>query len=183
MRILAISGSLRAGSYNTALARAAADVAQPGVEVELFDGLGDLPLFDADLEGSEHTSVQRLRDRIADADALLVMTPEYNSSIPGALKNAIDWASRPRADAALRDKSVAIGGASPGQHGAMWAIQDLRRVLGRAGARVIDGELSVPRVHEHVNEARGDVSSVIASRLDELVAALVEDSLPAQLAA
>lgn len=183
MRILAISGSLRAASYNTALARAAADVAPAGVGVELFDGLGHLPLFDADLEGNEHTSVQRLRDRIAEADALLVVTPEYNGSIPGVLKNAIDWASRPRSDAALRGKTVAIAGASPGQYGAVWAIQDLRRVLGRAGARVLDRELSVPRVHEYVDDDSGEVSSVVASRLGELVAALVDDSLPATLAA
>jgi len=183
VRILAIAGSLRAGSYNAALARAAAELAPAGVEVELFDGLGDLPLFDSDLEGEEHASVLRLRDRIAAADALFVATPEYNGSIPGVLKNAIDWASRPRSDAALQGKSVAIAGASPGQYGALWAIQDLRRVLGIAGARVVDGELSVPRAHELV-DASGELSSdAMRSRLRNLLSALVEDSLPAQLAA
>ena len=94
MRLLTISGSLREGSYNTALARAAADVAPEGVEVELFDGLGELPHFDADLEGDENPAVRHLRESIDDADAVLFVTPEYNGSIPGVLKNAVDWASR-----------------------------------------------------------------------------------------
>jgi chromate reductase len=183
VRILAISGSLRAGSYNTALARAAADVAPPGVEVELFHGLADLPPFDADLEGDEDASVRLLRERIALADALFIATPEYNGSVPGVLKNAIDWASRPRQAAALRGKSVAIGGASTGRYGALWAIQDLRRVLGIAGARVIDGEVSVPLAAEQV-DATGEVSSKVArSRLHDLLSELVGESAPAALAA
>ncbi len=148
MRLLAISGSLRAGSYNTALARAAADVAPDGVEVEIFDGLGELPLFDADLEGDAHPAVRHLRESIADADAVLFVTPEYNGSIPGVLKNAVDWASRPRDDAALRNKTVAVAGASTGQYGALWAQQDLRRVLGVAGARVVCPELPVGRAQD-----------------------------------
>src|SRR4029078_1156261 len=96
MRLLTISGSLREGSYNTALARAAADVAPEGVEVELFNGLGELPLFDADLEGDQHPAVRHLRESIDDADAVLFVTPEYNGSIPGALKNARDWACEAR---------------------------------------------------------------------------------------
>lgn len=183
MRILAISGSLRAGSYNTALARVAADVVPRGVEVELFDGLGDLPPFDADLDSDELPSVQWLRDRIAASDALLVVTPEYNGSIPGVLKNAIDWASRPKEDAALRGKTVAIAGASPGQYGALWAIQDLRRVLGIAGARVIEGEVSVPRAHELVGLSGELSSEIVVSRLRDLLSALVEQTHPAVLAA
>ncbi|HEY6114110.1 MAG TPA: NADPH-dependent FMN reductase, partial [Gaiellaceae bacterium] len=99
MRLLVISGSLRAGSYNTALARAAVDLAPAGVDVEVFDGLGDLPLFDADLEAHTHEAVLHLRHEIDAADAVLFVTPEYNGSIPGVLKNAVDWASRPRVDA------------------------------------------------------------------------------------
>lgn len=183
MRILAISGSLRAGSYNTSLARTAARIAPAGVEVELFDGLRDLPLFDADLEGDEHASVRHLRDRIEAADALFIATPEYNGSLPGALKNAIDWASRPREDAVLRGKSVAIGGASTGRYGALWAIQDLRRVLGIAGARVIDGEVSAPRAQEQVDET-GEISSeLLRSQLHALLSELVVESAPAALAA
>jgi chromate reductase, NAD(P)H dehydrogenase (quinone) len=184
MRILAISGSLRAGSYNTALARAAVDAAPAGVEIELYDDLDSLPPFDADAEGEGTASAVRdLRDRIASADALLVVTPEYNGSVPGVLKNAIDWASRPRAEAALRGKSVAVAGASTGQYGALWAIQDLRRVLGIAGARVVEGEVSVPRAHELVDETGTLSSELVESRLRDLLLTLAKDAVPAELAA
>ena len=140
MKLLAISGSLRAGSYNTALARAARELAPDGVEVELYDSLGALPPYDADVDSDgAPAAVQELRRRIDAADMVLFVTPEYNGSIPGVLKNAVDWASRPHRGAALSGKTVAVAGATPGQYGAMWAQQDLRRVLGIAGARVISG--------------------------------------------
>jgi chromate reductase len=184
VRVLAISGSLRAGSYNAALARAAAASAPDGVDVELYEGLGALPAFDEDADGDvPPAAVRDLRERIAGADALLVVTPEYNGSIPGVLKNAIDWASRPRGSAALRGKAVAIAGASTGQYGALWAIQDLRRVLGIAGARVIEGEVSVPRTHELVDEDGALSSEAVASRLRDLLAALVREAAPLTLAA
>lgn len=176
MRILAISGSLRGGSYNTALARAAADAAPAGVEVELFDGLDELPLFDADLEGVEPESVLRLRRSIGEADAVLFVTPEYNGSIPGVLKNAVDWASRPKAEAALRGKPVAVAGASPGQYGALWAIQDLRRVLGVAGARVIEGEVSVPRVNEAFDQSGVLTSPLVTERIRSHVVSLANEA-------
>lgn len=179
-----ISGSLRAGSYNAALARAAARAAPEGVEIDLYGGLGSLPLFDDDLDGDgAPLTVRDLRDRIEEADALLVVTPEYNGSIPGVLKNAIDWASRPKPGAALRGKTVAVAGATTGQYGALWAIQDLRRVLGVAGARVVDGDVSVPRVHELVDESGEFASTATTARLRVLLDALVEHSLPATLAA
>src|SRR5918996_4167746 len=118
MRVLAISGSLRRGSYNTALLRAARDLAPPGVAVELYKGLDAIPAFNEDLEGSPPAAVEDLRGWIAQADALLVATPEYNGSAPGALKNALDWASRPRGTAALVGKPVAVIGASPTAYGA-----------------------------------------------------------------
>lgn len=184
MRILAISGSLRVGSLNSALVRAAARNAPAGVEVEILDELlADLPLFNADREGAEPESVVRFRERIAGADALLIVTPEYNGSIPGVLKNAIDWASRPRSEAALRGKTVAIAGASTGQYGALWAIQDLRRVLGIAGARVIAGEVSVPRAHELVNSADVFSNELVESRLSELLSSLAAEAAPLTLAA
>lgn len=183
MRVLAISGSLRAGSYNAALARAAERVAPRGVEVEIFYGLGDLPLYDADLEDDETASVELLRDRIEKADALFVVTPEYNGSLPGVLKNAIDWASRPKGEAALQGKTVAIAGASTGQYGALWAIQDLRRVLGIAGARVIQGEVSVPRVQELLDEAGELRSGLVESRLASLLATLVDEAVSQPVAA
>lgn len=178
MRILAISGSLRAGSFNTGLARAAADVAPPGVEVELYDRLGELPLFDADLEGVEPEPVRDLRERIAAADAVLVVTPEYNGSIPGALKNAIDWASRPRDEAALRNKTVAVAGASTGQYGALWAQQDLRRVLGVAGARVVCPDLPVSRAQNACDESGTGPSALVLERLRTHVAELAREASP-----
>jgi chromate reductase, NAD(P)H dehydrogenase (quinone) len=182
MRLLTISGSLRAESYNTALARAAADLAPPGVAVELFEGLGELPLFDADLEGDDDPAVRHLRDSIAEADAVLFVTPEYNGSIPGVLKNAVDWASRPRGEAPLLDKTVAVAGASTGQFGALWAQQDLRRVLGIAGARVVGDELPVARAQDVCDES-GAPSAIVAERLRRHVGDLCSEVVPALAAA
>jgi len=148
MRLLAVSGSLRESSFNTSLLRAALEAAPDGVELELWEGIGELPLYDEDLEGDVPESVRRLREDWAAADAILFSTPEYNGSVPGGLKNAIDWASRPRLDAALRNKTVAVVGASTGQFGALWAQQDLKRILGIAGARVVGTEIPVSRAHE-----------------------------------
>jgi chromate reductase len=155
MRILAISGSLRESSFNTSLLRAAVEAAPDGVELELWDGISELPLYDEDHEGDTPESVRRLREDWAAADAILFATPEYNGSVPGGLKNAIDWASRPRIGAALRNKPVAVVGASTGQFGALWAQQDLKRILGIAGARVVGTEIPVARAHERFdNEGR-----------------------------
>ena len=150
MRVLAVSGSLRADSYNTQLLGAAAAAAPSGVELELFDPslIAELPLYDQDLEGDAPASVQRLREAWAEADAILFATPEYNGSVPGGLKNAIDWASRPKLEAALANQTVAVIGASTGQFGAIWAQNDLRRILGIAGARVVGEGLPVARAQE-----------------------------------
>ena len=153
MRILAVSGSLREGSFNTSLLRAAIEAAPEGIELELWEGLGDLPLYDEDLETDVPESVHRLREDWDAADAILFATPEYNGSVPGGLKNAIDWASRPRLEAVLRNKPVAVVGASTGQFGALWAQQDLKRILGMAGARVVGTEIPVARAHERVDSA------------------------------
>jgi len=151
MRILAVSGSLRESSFNTSLLRAALEAAPEGIELELWEGLGDLPLYDEDLEADTPESVRRLREDWAAADAILFSTPEYNGSVPGGLKNAIDWASRPKLEAVLRNKPVAVIGASSGQFGALWAQQDLKRILGIAGARVVGTEIPVGRAHEHID--------------------------------
>jgi chromate reductase len=154
MRILAVSGSTRADSYNTQVLREAAKLAPAGVEVELWEGIGDLPIYDQDLDdGDVSESVRRLREDWSSADAILFATPEYNGSVPGGLKNAVDWASRPKGDAALLNKTVAVIGASMGQFGALWAQQDLRRILGVAGARVVGEPLPVSRAHEGIDEA------------------------------
>jgi len=148
VRILAISGSLRRDSRNTALLRAAADLLPPGVELVLHDGLRSIPPFDEDHLDSLPEPVQRLRDEVTAADAVLVSTPEYNHSIPGQLKNALDWLSRPLAQSPLRNKPVAVIGASTGMFGAVWAQAEARKVLGAIGARVADHELPVPSAHE-----------------------------------
>ncbi len=154
MKILAVSGSLRADSHNTQLLREAEKLAPAGVEVELWEGIGDLPIYDQDLEDTDlPESVRRLREDWSSADAILFATPEYNGSVPGGLKNAVDWASRPKDEAALRNKTVAVIGASMGQFGALWAQQDLRRILGIAGARVVGEPLPVSRAHEGFDEA------------------------------
>ena len=147
MRILAVSGSLRESSFNTSLLRAALEAAPESVELELWEGLAELPLYDEDLEADAPETVRRLREDWAAADAILFATPEYNGSVPGGLKNAIDWASRPRLQAVLRNKPVAVVGASTGQFGALWAQQDLKRILGIAGARVVGTEIPVTRAH------------------------------------
>jgi chromate reductase, NAD(P)H dehydrogenase (quinone) len=143
MNVLAISGSLRRDSHNTNLLRSAGQLAPVGVRVVVWDGLRDVPPFDEDYEASEPAAVARMRAAVADADAVLFATPEYNSSIPGQLKNAVDWLSRPKATAALRNKPVAVVGASTGAFGAVWAQAELRKVLAASGARVIEGDVAV----------------------------------------
>ena len=144
LRILGLSGSLRQESHNTNVLRSAAELLPPGVELEIYDGLRELPPYDADLDVEPaDEAVARLRDAIADADGVVIATPEFNGSIPGVLKNALDWASRPFPDNSLRGKPVAVIGASTGLFGAVWAQADTRRVLGIIGADVIDQELPI----------------------------------------
>ncbi len=149
MRLLAISGSLRADSHNTRLLRIAAEEAPAGVEIEIYGGLAGIPPYDADADVSPAPRpVVELRDLIGGADGLIFATPEYNSSIPGVLKNAIDWASRPRATASLAGKPAAVMGATTGHFGAVWAQAELRKVLGSTGSRVVDAEVSIPLADE-----------------------------------
>jgi chromate reductase len=153
MKILGISGSLRRESHNRRLLLEAAEHLPPGVELELFDGLKAIPPYDEDDDVvPAHPAVQALRDAIAGADAVLFSTPEYNASVPGQLKNAVDWASRPRGAAVLMNKPVAVMGASTGSFGGVWAQADLKKILGTAGARVVDAELAIPRAHERLSE-------------------------------
>jgi chromate reductase, NAD(P)H dehydrogenase (quinone) len=180
MRILAVSGSLRAGSHNTSLLRAAAEAAPEGVEVELWEGIGDLPIYDQDLEGTDlPDAVHRLREDWAAADAILFATPEYNGSVPGGLKNAIDWASRPVRESALTNKNVAVIGASTGQFGAMWAQADLRKVLGVAGARVVADELPVTRAHEKFDAEGRLLDGELFDRLRLVLETLAVEAVPA----
>lgn len=148
MRILAISGSLRRDSHNSALLRAAADLLPPDVALTLHDGLKAIPPFDEDDLVDLPDAVQRLRDEVEVADAVLISSPEYNHSIPGQLKNALDWLSRPLAESPLRNKPTAVIGASTGMFGAVWAQAEARKVLAAIGARVLDRELPLPSADE-----------------------------------
>jgi chromate reductase len=153
MRVLGISGGLRRGSHNTTLLRAAGEIVEEhGDEFDLFDGLKAIPPYDEDDNiGRGPAGVARFRDALAGADAVLFATPEYNSSIPGVLKNAVDWASRPQETSPLRNKPVAVIGASTGMFGAVWAQAELRKVLGATGARVTEVELAVGHAHEQLS--------------------------------
>jgi NAD(P)H-dependent FMN reductase len=146
VKVLALVGSLRTASINRQLAELAAETAPNGVTVTLFDGLGDLPFYNEDIDNDDApASVAALRDAAADADAALVVTPEYNGSIPGVLKNAIDWLSRPFGNGALKGKPMAVVGASLGRYGGVWAHDETRKSFGIAGPRVVDDlKLSVP---------------------------------------
>jgi chromate reductase len=179
MRVLGISGSLRRDSYNSHLLRAAADLLPPGAELEVYEGLKAIPPYDADDETvPAPAAVQDLRDAIAGADAVLVATPEYNASIPGVLKNALDWVSRPHATNSLRGKPAAVVGASTGMFGAVWAQAETRKVLQTIGARVLDSELPVAEADERFDAAGhlGDPDlreayGAILAELDERVKA------------
>jgi len=157
MRVLGISGSLRRGSFNSALLRTAAEHLPGGAELIEFTRLGDIPPYDADVErAGTPDAVRELREAIRGADAVLVATPEYNHSIPGQLKNALDWASRPAGQSALNGKPAAVIGASTGMFGAVWAQAETRKVLRALGGRVVEMELPVAEADRQL-EADGHI--------------------------
>jgi NAD(P)H-dependent FMN reductase len=146
IKVLVLLGSLRAASINRQLAELAVETAPEGVSLQLFDRLGELPFYNEDIDNDEVAEpVTALRAAAAAADAALVVTPEYNGSIPGVLKNAIDWLSRPFGDSALKGKPAAVIGGSFGQYGGVWAHDETRKTFGIAGPRIVeDLKLSVP---------------------------------------
>jgi chromate reductase len=176
--VLGLSGSLRKDSYNTKLLHAAARLLPEGAELELWDRLKEVPPYDED-DDVEPTPavVAALRAAIAGADALLIATPEYNSSIPGQLKNALDWVSRPLAKNPLRGKPVAVVGASAGAFGAVWSQAELRKVLGAMGGRVVEEGVAVGHAPTRFE---GDhlVDTELREQLAEVVAALVAETAP-----
>jgi len=174
VRVLGISGSLRRDSLNSALLRAAAERLPAGAEWSELEGLREIPPYDADveLEGTPH-AVTALRRAIREADAVLVATPEYNHSIPGVLKNALDWASRPAGQSALNGKPAAAIGASTGMFGAVWAQAETRKVLGALGGRVIEAELPVARADKQLVDGHLELEPQQAERLEEILAELV----------
>ena len=175
MRVLGISGSLRQGSFNSALLRAAAERLPAGAELIEFERLAEIPPYDEDVEREMTPAVvEELRAAVREADAVLIATPEYNHSIPGQLKNALDWVSRPAGQSALNGKPAAVVGASTGMFGAVWAQAELRKVLGAMGGRVVEAELPVGRARElPVVNGRLELDPQLSERLEEILAELV----------
>jgi chromate reductase, NAD(P)H dehydrogenase (quinone) len=176
MRVLGISGSLRDGSLNSALLRTAAERLPAGAELVEFERLAEIPPYDEDADAAGvPDTVGELRDAIRSADAVLIATPEYNHSIPGVLKNALDWASRPVRTNVLRGKPAAVVGASTGLFGAVWSQAETRKVLEAIGADVVDRELPVMQAHmqfdEYGNLREEDLRAQLADHVAALVAA------------
>jgi chromate reductase len=177
MRVLGISGSLRRDSWNRKLLDAAVELLPGDVEFELYDGLKAVPPYDEDDDTADApAAAAHLRAAIAGADAILFATPEYNSSVPGQLKNAIDWASRPLASNPLRNLPVAVVGASTGAFGAVWAQAELRKVLSATGARVVDGEVAVGHAPTRFDGAGRLVDEDLREQLGEVVQVLLAEA-------
>ena len=182
IKVLALVGSLRAASINRQLAELAVAAAPDDVSVTVFDGLGELPFYNEDIDPAVGADVEApaavaaLRAAAADADAALVVTPEYNGSIPGVVKNAIDWLSRPFGNGAFKGKPLAVIGGSLGQYGGVWAHDETRKSFGIAGARVVEAiKLSVPfkslngqhpREHAELVASVRDVVGKLAAEVD-----------------
>jgi chromate reductase len=183
VRVLAISGSLRADSNNTGLLRALREEAPAGIDIEVWDGLKAIPPYDADddvVPGPP--DVEAFRELVREVDAVFFATPEYNSSVPGALKNALDWASRPLATNSFRNKPVAVISSSAGAFGGVWAAAELRKVLGAMGARVTEAELAVGHAAEKFGDDGRLADDDVRQGLSDALATLVVE-VPAEVAA
>lgn len=183
MKVLAISGSLREDSFSGRLARAAADLAPDGAEITFHEGLEEVPNYNQDLEDQVPGAVRELRLEIEAADALLIVTPEYNASMPGGLKNAIDWSSRPHGESALAGKPAAIISSSPMPFGAIWANQQVRKAFTITGTPTVEREVAIGKVDEKVDETnritddetRAEITALLAE-LNELVAVIADQA-------
>jgi len=175
MTVLGISGSLRRDSYNTKLLRAAEELLPAWAELEIWDELKAVPPFDEDDEPGTAV-VESLREAVARADVLLFATPEYNASVPGQLKNAVDWLSRPVATSALRGKPALVVGASTGAFGAVWAQAELRKVLATAGARVVEAEVAVGHAPTKFAEDGALIDDEIEEQLREALEVLAVEA-------
>jgi chromate reductase, NAD(P)H dehydrogenase (quinone) len=176
MTVLGISGSLRRDSYNTKLLRAAEELLPPFAALKIWDELKAVPPFDEDDEPGTAV-VASLREAVAEADAVLFATPEYNASVPGQLKNAVDWLSRPVATSVLRGKPVLVIGASTGAFGAVWAQAELRKVLATAGARVVEAEVAVGHAPTRFDEDGALVDEELNEQLAEAIDVLGAEAL------
>ncbi|MFJ8546225.1 NADPH-dependent FMN reductase [Streptomyces sp. NPDC093586] len=175
VRILALVGSLRAGSHNRQLAEAAVRFAPEGAEVEIYEGLAEVPFYneDIDVEGSVPAAAVKLREAAQAADAFLFFSPEYNGTMPAVLKNAIDWLSRPFGAGAFNGKPAAVVGTAFGQYGGVWAQDDTRKAVGIAGGKVIeDIKLSIPGSVTRFAETHPADDAEVAAQLTEVVARL-----------
>ena len=175
MRILGIAGSLRRGSHNRKLLRAAGAALPPGAVFVEWDGLGGLPIFDEDLELTPPPAAHEFLAAIEEADAVIIATPEYNASLPGGLKNALDWASRPHESNPLRDKPALVMGASTGLFGAVWAQAEVRKVLKASGAHVLESELPVGLADGAFTEDGALADPDLSSRLADVVSDLARE--------
>jgi chromate reductase, NAD(P)H dehydrogenase (quinone) len=183
VRVLGISGSIRRDSYNRKLLRAAGELLPPGVELEVWDELKAVPPFDEDDElGPAPAAIESLREAAARVDAIVVATPEYNASIPGQLKNAVDWLSRPVATTPLRGKPTLVVGASTGAFGAVWSQAELRKVLATAGARVVEAEVAVGHAPTKFDEFGALVDGELEDQLREAIDVLLAET-PARILA
>ena len=183
MRVLGISGSLRSDSHNTKLLHAVREMVEAeGAQFELYERLKDVPPYDEDDDRDPApAAAAHLRETVAGADAILFSTPEYNSSLPGQLKNAVDWLSRPFPDNSLRNKPVAVIGASAGMFGAVWAQAELRKVLGATGARVTEAEVPVGHADTRFDEDGRLSDENIAEQLRTVVRMLLAEAKPGGL--
>ncbi|MFJ9537656.1 NAD(P)H-dependent oxidoreductase [Streptomyces sp. NPDC101225] len=175
VRILALVGSLRAGSHNRQLAEAAVRFAPEGADVEIFEGLAEIPFYneDIDVEGSVPAAAAKLREAARSADGFLFFSPEYNGTIPAVLKNAIDWLSRPFGAGAFGGKPVAVVGTAFGQYGGVWAQDETRKAVGIAGGKVLeDVKLSIPGSVTRFAETHPADDAEVAAQLTEVVARL-----------
>ena len=181
MRVLAMPGSLRNDSYNAKLLYNSVELFPEDAVLDLWGGLKDVPPYDEDDDGVDApVAVVELREAIARADTVLIATPEYNHSIPGQLKNAFDWVSRPIATNPMRNKPVAVIGASTSAFGGVWAQAELRKVLAALGARVLEVELAVPHAHERFDDrgrlTDGNFVEQLTAVVDSVVLAVAERS-------
>ncbi|WNZ13235.1 NAD(P)H-dependent oxidoreductase [Streptomyces sp. 11x1] len=175
VRILALVGSLRAGSHNRQLAEAAVKHAPEGVEIELYEGLADVPFYNEDIdnEAALPATAARLREAAGQADGFLLFSPEYNGTIPAVLKNAIDWLSRPYGAGAFTGKPVAVVGTAFGQFGGVWAQDETRKAVGIAGATVLEeAKLSIPGSVVRFAETHPADDAEVVTGLTEVLAQL-----------
>ncbi|MFF1932023.1 NAD(P)H-dependent oxidoreductase [Streptomyces sp. NPDC058228] len=182
VRILALVGSLRAGSHNRQLAEAAAKHAPEGVEIELYEGLADVPFYneDIDVEASVPEAAARLRAAAGQVDGFLLFSPEYNGTMPAVLKNAIDWLSRPYGAGAISDKPVAVVGTAFGQYGGVWAQDDARKAVGIAGGAVLeDAKLSIPGSMTRFADTHPADDSDVVAGLSGVIQQLTSQATPA----